>query len=68
MMIIYWQEQNQQKQNKFWKITQNRPVMARQNPILEPKKNDIQMTYNLIYSILIPGKQQISVYRSIYYV
>jgi hypothetical protein len=42
--------------------------MARQNPILEPKENDIQMTYNLIYSILIPGKQQISVYRSIYYV
>ena len=29
MTIIYWHEQNQQKQNKFWMITQNRPVMAR---------------------------------------
>ena len=29
MTIIYWHEQNQQKQNKFWVITQNRPVMAR---------------------------------------
>jgi len=68
MMIIYWKEQNQQKQNKFWKTTQNKPVTARQNPILEPKENTIQMTLNLIYSIRIQSKQQISVYRSFYYV
>ena len=68
MMIIYWQERNQQKQNKFWKITQNRRVTARQNLILEPKENTIQMTSNLIYSILIPNKQQIYIYRSFSYV
>jgi len=68
MMIIYWKEQNQQKQNKFWKTTQKKRVTARQNPILEPKENAIQMTSNLIYSIRIPRKQQISVYKSFYYV
>jgi hypothetical protein len=57
MMIIYWKEQNKQKQNKFWKITQNRPVTVRQNLILEPKENAIQMILNLIYSIQIPIKQ-----------
>jgi len=60
MMILYWQEQNQQKQNKFWKIKQNIRVTARQNPILEPKEKAIQMTLNLIYSIWIGRKQQIS--------
>jgi hypothetical protein len=43
-------------------------VTARQNPILEPKKKVIQMTLNLIYSIWIGRKQQISVYKSFYYV
>jgi hypothetical protein len=47
---------------------QNKLVTARQNPILEPKENAIQMTLNLKYSIMIPTKQQISVYRSFYYV
>jgi hypothetical protein len=47
---------------------QNKPVTARQNLILEPKENAIQMTLNLIYSIRIPRKQQMSVYRSFYYV
>jgi hypothetical protein len=28
---------------------QNRPVMARQNLIVEPKENAIQITSNLIY-------------------
>jgi hypothetical protein len=68
MMIIYWKEQNQHKQNKFWKPTQNKPVTARQNPILERKEKAIQITWNLIYSIRIPRKEQISVYRSFYYV
>jgi hypothetical protein len=36
---------------------QNKPVPARQNSILEPKENAIQMTLNLIYSISIPKKQ-----------
>jgi len=67
MMIIYWQEQNQQKKNYFWKIMQNRPVTARQNQILEPKEKTIQMILNLIFSIQIPGKQQISLDRSFYY-
>ena len=67
MMIIYWKEQNQQKQNKFRKIMQNKPVIAIHNPILELKEKAIQMTLNLIYSIWIPRKQQISVYRSFYY-
>jgi hypothetical protein len=35
---------------------------------LEPKENTIQMTSNLIYSILIPNKQQIYIYRSFSYV
>jgi hypothetical protein len=30
---------------------QNRPVMTRQNLILEPKVDTIQMILNLIYSI-----------------
>jgi hypothetical protein len=34
-------------------------TVARQNPILEPKENAIQMTLNLIYSVRIPRKQQI---------
>jgi hypothetical protein len=68
MRIIYWKKHNQQKQNKFWKITQNRSVTARQNPILEPISNAIQMTSNLTYSIRIPRKQRISVYRLLYYV
>ena len=34
--------------NKFWMLTQNKPIMARQNPILEPKENYIQTTSNLI--------------------
>jgi hypothetical protein len=68
MMIIYWNEQNQHKQNKFWKTMQNKPVTVRQNPILEPKEKAIQMTLNLINSIRIPIKQHISVYRSFYYV
>jgi hypothetical protein len=52
MMIIHWQEWNQQKQNKFWKLTQNIPIIARQNPILKPKENYIQMTSNLIYFVI----------------
>jgi hypothetical protein len=43
-------------------------ITARQNLILETKENTIQMTSNLIYNIRIPRKQQISVYRSFYYV
>ena len=35
---------------------------SKPNRILEPKENAIQMTSNLIYSIWIPGKQQISIY------
>jgi hypothetical protein len=54
-MIIYWKEQNQQKQNKFWKITQNRPVTTRQNPILEPKETAIQISvYRSFYYVLVP--------------
>jgi hypothetical protein len=37
------------------------PVTARQNPILEPKENVIQMNLNLIYNIQIPRKQQIPI-------
>jgi hypothetical protein len=48
----YWQERNQQKQNKFWKLTQNGPITARQNLILEPKENYIQMTSNLVYFVI----------------
>jgi hypothetical protein len=50
------------------KYNANRPVTTRQNPILEPKENAIQISSNLIYSIGIPRKQQISVYRLFYYV
>jgi hypothetical protein len=46
---------------------QNRPVTARQNPILEPKEKTMQMISNLIFSSQIPGKQQISLDRSFYY-
>jgi hypothetical protein len=38
--------------NKFWKLTQNKPVMTRQNLILEPKEKYIQMTSNLIYFMI----------------
>jgi hypothetical protein len=51
---------------QVFKIMQNRPVTARQNPILEPKETANQMTSNTIYSIQILGKQKISVYRSFY--
>ena len=37
-MIIYWNEQNQQKQNKFRKITQNRPVMENKTRFWNLKK------------------------------
>jgi hypothetical protein len=43
-------------------------VTTRQNLILETYENTIQMTSNLIYNIRIPRKQQISVYRSFYYI
>ena len=52
----------------YTKQTRYKPVTTRQNPILEPKENAIQMTSNLINRIRIPRKQQISVYRSFYYV
>jgi len=42
--------------------------MTKQNSILDPKENAIQMTSNLIYNIRIPKKQRILVYRSFYYV
>ena len=44
----------------------NRPVTRKQEPIREPNKTDIQMTSNLIYTILIPNKQQIKLYRALY--
>jgi hypothetical protein len=40
MMIIYWRSKT-----SFEK--QNRPIKGRQNSILEPKENAIQMTSNL---------------------
>jgi len=42
--------------------------MRKQEPIREPKKTDIQKTSNLIYTILIPNKPQIKLYRALYYV
>jgi len=44
IMIIYWKEQNQQKQNKFWKTTQNKLLQQDKNLILETKENTIQTT------------------------
>jgi len=68
MMTIYWKEQNQQKQKQVLKDNAKQTVTTRQNLILETYENTIQMTSNLIYNIRIPRKQQISVYRSFYYI
>jgi hypothetical protein len=30
---IYWKEQNQQKQNTFWKTTQNKPLQQEKSRV-----------------------------------
>jgi len=59
---------NLPKKKQVLKDNAKQTRYSKPNRILEPKENAIQMTLNLIYSIKIPIKQQISVYRSFYYV
>jgi hypothetical protein len=46
MLKIYCKKQKQQKESKFQKLTQNRLIYEELSPNLEPKVNDVQLSYN----------------------
>jgi len=46
MMKINRKKQKQQKASEFQKLTQNRLVYDELSPNLEPKVNDVQLSYN----------------------
>jgi hypothetical protein len=52
MMKINCKKQKQQKAREFQKLTQNRLVYDELSPNLEPKVNDVQLSYNFRYSAI----------------
>jgi len=50
MLKIYCKKWKQQKESEFQKLTQNRLVYNELSLNLEPKVNDIQLSYNFRYS------------------
>jgi hypothetical protein len=52
MLKIYWKKWKQQKESEFQRLTQNRPVYDELSLNLEPKLNDIQLSYNFRYSAI----------------
>jgi hypothetical protein len=49
MLDIYYKKWKQQKESKFQKLTQNRLVYDELSPNLDPKVNDIQLSYHFRY-------------------
>jgi len=52
MLKIYCKKWKQQKENEFQKLTQNRLVYDKLSPNLQPKVNDIQLSYQFRYSAI----------------
>jgi len=52
MMKINCKKQKQQKASEFQKLTQNRLVYDELSLNLEPKVNDVQLSYNFRYSAI----------------
>jgi len=52
MMKINCKKRKQQKASEFQKLTQNRLVYDELSPNLEPKVNDVQLSYNFRYSAI----------------
>jgi len=52
ILKIYCKKWKQQKECEFQKLTQNRLVYDKLSMNLEPKLNDVQLSYNFIYSVI----------------
>ena len=52
MLKIYCKKWKQQKESEFQKLTQNRLVYDKLSLNLEPKVNDVRLSYNFIYSAI----------------
>jgi len=52
MMTINCKKLKQQKLSEFQKLTQNRLVYDELSSNLEPKVNDVQLSYNFRYSAI----------------
>ena len=46
MLKLYCKKRKQQKESEFHELTQNRLVYDELSPNLEPKVNDVQLSYN----------------------
>ena len=52
MLKIYCKKWKKQKESEFQKLTQNRLVYDKLSLNLEPKVNDVRLSYNFIYSAI----------------
>jgi hypothetical protein len=59
MLKIYCKKWKQQKESEFQKLMQNRLVYDELSVNLEPKVNDIQLSYNFIYSAILTQIERI---------